>query len=97
MQEICARKNCALCPFQVYDVMYNGIFADTAIPSPLKMYGILQGSVQAMPSEDRQMLVAKYIYLSLNFKKKWHDPVLSFVIIYALEERTALQKQNERH
>ena len=29
------------------------IFADTVIISPLKMYGVLQGSMQAMQSKDR--------------------------------------------
>ena len=34
--------------------MLNAIFADTAILSPLKMFGILQRSVLAMPSAERQ-------------------------------------------
>ena len=37
----------------------TSILADTAIKFPLKMYGILQGFVQAMQSKYQQRLVAK--------------------------------------
>ena len=51
------------------DVTLNAIFSDTAILFPLKMYGILQRSVLAIPSAERQRLVAICRTLALTSKK----------------------------